>query len=297
MLPDEMYQELIGDAAEVEQGSLEWDMARLGRCTASRFKDVRCKDVYVDMWTLTDQVIDTVGFKGTWLEILAYLEEHKNAETNAIIKNTTINSASSINTLQKKGYLKSVRVKQPYKLTGTAERYLNEILAGLDAGYPVDQFSSPATDWGNQYEPIAIKEYVDYRQKQNNPFFMVESVGFITHPNCESIGGSPDGLTNDEGGAEVKCAKLETNHMAYVRSFDDDGKLIVPKEHKDQVQGCLWLTGRKYWDFIAFNPRINGPHRLHIIREFPDKDYIDNLANDVFQFVKILNKEIKNLNL
>jgi hypothetical protein len=39
-----------------------------------------------------------------------------------------------------------------------------------------------------------------------------------------------------------------------------------PPEHKAQVQGSLWITGRKWWDFCSYSPDMPGKLRLYIFR-------------------------------
>ena len=52
------------------------------------------------------------------------------------------------------------------KLTETAITYLYEVIAEIMTnGLSIDtnEFSSIATDWGNEYEPIARKVYAEYK--------------------------------------------------------------------------------------------------------------------------------------
>ena len=38
--------------------------------------------------------------------------------------------------------------------------------------------------------------------------------------------------------------------------------------YKNQVQSSLWITGRKWWDFMSYYPDM----KPFIIRVFPDKE-------------------------
>ena len=86
----------------------------------------------------------------------------------------------------------------------------------------------------------------------------VKQVGFITKENPQ-CGCSPDGLVGDDGGLEIKCPKLST-HIKYLRS----GKL--PAEYHRQVHGSLYVTGRKWWDFMSYYPGIK-PFIIRVQRD------------------------------
>ena len=163
-----------------------------------------------------------------------------------------------------------------------------------------------ATVWGHENEPQARSEYLKHLEKEN-PFAVVTETGFhklnIDHVMAEYIGGSPDGLVDEDGILEIKCPFSEAVHVANIRrilniskdSEDEEGYTQkthgIPKEYYAQVQGNLWVTGRQYCDFVSFNPRVNGPYRLVICRVDRDDEYIDRLANCVLKFVEILKVE------
>jgi len=56
---------------------------------------------------------------------------------------------------------------------------------------------------------------------------------------------SPDGLIGDYSGVEIKCPAAET-HVKYLLKNE------VPKEHISQIQGAMFVTGRKEWQFISY---------------------------------------------
>jgi len=72
----------------------------------------------------------------------------------------------------------------------------------------------------------------------------VEQVGFCMTDD-ERFGASPDGFVGDDGGIELKNPKA-TTHLGWLREGG------VPAEHLPQVHGCLWVTGRKWWDFMSY---------------------------------------------
>lgn len=59
----------------------------------------------------------------------------------------------------------------------------------------------------------------------------------------------------------------------------------MPTEHRAQVQGILWVTGRAWWDFISFDPRMPEHLQLYIERIERDEAYIATLAAEVERFL------------
>ena len=73
----------------------------------------------------------------------------------------------------------------------------------------------------------------------------------------------------------------------------------LPPIYKPQVQGQLWVTNRKWCDFVSFDPRITS-RPFWKIRVYRDESYIEALSDAVNTFVvelleleaKIINKNI-----
>jgi hypothetical protein len=84
-------------------------------------------------------------------------------------------------------------------------------------------------------------------------------------------------LIDDDGGLEGKCPHDEAVHiLTWLEG--------MPEDHMPQVQGCMFVTGRKWWDFTSFDPRQTASHRLYIQRVYRDDDYIANLEKQILQF-------------
>jgi putative phage-type endonuclease len=106
----------------------------------------------------------------------------------------------------------------------------------------------------------------------------VEQVGFVTLN--DDVGCSPDGFVGDDGLIEIKCPKNRTQYNRFLAS-------VFPKEYNAQIQFQLWVTGRKWCDFISFAPDLMAM-KYFKIRVYPDQDYIDNMQYEVEKFVKEL---------
>jgi len=94
-------------------------------------------------------------------------------------------------------------------------------------------------------------------------FEHVREVGFVELD--EYIGCSPDGLVGEDGGCEIKCPELKAHSRYYAGDIDS--------KYRWQVQGALWVTGRKWWDFVSYLPEAAEPaKRLVVMRVLPDAE-------------------------
>jgi hypothetical protein len=59
-------------------------------------------------------------------------------------------------------------------------------------------------------------------------------------------------------------------------------KGAVPAEHVAQCQGALWVTQRKWLDFVSYWPGLP----LFIKRVYPDVEYIAKLETAVQEFIQ-----------
>ena len=106
-----------------------------------------------------------------------------------------------------------------------------------------DNFSNEDTERGNQLEILAINAYELRTCKK------VKAVGFIQMN--DNAGCSPDGLVDDDGLVEVKCK----NDVNYLRAVVDKK---IDKGYIYQMQMQMLVSGRKWCDFIDFNPNYKN---------------------------------------
>lgn len=94
---------------------------------------------------------------------------------------------------------------------------------------------------GTLHEPIARDRYAEVNG------VTVEQVGFMVRDDWGfRLGASPDGLVGSDGGLEVKCPRAKT-HIQTILTGQ------VPAYNMAQVQACLLVTGRDWWDFVSFS--------------------------------------------
>jgi len=124
----------------------------------------------------------------------------------------------------------------------------------------LEHYSNRHTDRGNEYEPMAATMY---ELETGNT---TKEVAFAEYN--DYVGCSPDRLCNEDGLIEIKCP-------------DDKGFLYallgadIKSEYKWQMQMQMLITGRKWCDFVQFNP--NFKKSMLIRRVYPDKEKQDKL--------------------
>ena len=93
---------------------------------------------------------------------------------------------------------------------------------------------------GVMHEPVARDRYADHTGVK------VRQVGFLVRDDWGfQIGASPDGLIGDDGGLEIKCPRAKT----HIQTIANDE---MPRHYMAQVQACLLVSGRDWWDFVSF---------------------------------------------
>lgn len=137
-------------------------------------------------------------------------------------------------------------------------------------GVPEEGPSGYALQWGREVEPYAREAY---EFASGN---IVTASGFIVHPKYDFAGCSPDGLISTDGGLELKSPKSSKVHL--IRFVEG-----MPEEYKSQVQGCMWVTGRQWWDFASYDPRMPESHRLFRVTIERDESYISLLEEAVLE--------------
>lgn len=140
-----------------------------------------------------------------------------------------------------------------------AKTYIHQLAGERLLGRTEEGFRSEWMDRGREIENEARLLY-EFKNSCD-----VDQVGFIKmdEPLC---GCSPDGLIGEDGGLEIKCPKLST-HIKYALA----GKL--PSDYHRQVMGSLFVSGRKWWDFMSYYPGLDP----FIIRVYPDQAFFGML--------------------
>lgn len=148
----------------------------------------------------------------------------------------------------------------------TRQTYLYKLVGERITGKPAENYRNGAMERGHEVEDQGRAWYELVTETE------VDRVAFIR---CDArrTGISPDGLIGEEGGLEIKSV---APHLLI--GIHESGEF--PGEHKPQVQGSLWVSGREYWDCVAFFPGM-PPFKT---RAYRDEPYIAALAVAVREF-------------
>lgn len=157
----------------------------------------------------------------------------------------------------------------------TRRTYMLKLIGERLTGEASEQFSNIHTDRGHEMEAEARDLYSMLRDAEPR------MVGFLRRG---EVGASPDSLVGDDGLLEIKT-KLPHLHLDLLLAGE------LPKEHKAQCQGQLWISGRQWLDFLSYWPGL-PPFLVRVERDDP---YIEALAKSVGDFVTEMHAAIERI--
>lgn len=146
-------------------------------------------------------------------------------------------------------------------------KYMYTLAGERITGKKEDSYQNSAMLRGIELEDEARKLYELTTDDE------VKTVGICYANEDMKYACSPDGLIGDDGGIEIKVPSLAV-HVEYLLS----GKM--PSEYFQQVQGNMYVTGRKFWIFMSYTPGI----RPLIIRVERDEKFIAALDHEINKF-------------
>lgn len=172
------------------------------------------------------------------------------------------------------------RTKSGY--SASRKNYMAELVCERLTGIPSEHFESAAMKWGTDTEPLARSAY-EARTGE-----LVEEVGFIEHPRIKGFGASPDGLVGKDGGLEIKCPNTATHIDTLLGG-------TVEQKYVYQMQTAMACTGRKWWDFVSFDPRLPENLSYKCIRFYRDTEMVQSIENEVIRFLAELDEMVGRL--
>ena len=174
-------------------------------------------------------------------------------------------TGSEIHKLMKSGRSKD-KVFSDTAITYIYDKIAEIMTNGVSIQYK--DFSSKATDWGNEQEPNAKKFYQDLTGRE------VKKIGFAQY--SDFFGASPDGDVED-GLLECKCPYNSINHVRYLLCEAPEDLQALSPEYYWQVQAEMLATGKKWVDFMSYDPRCTERTCYKIIRFERDEEVMETL--------------------
>lgn len=160
---------------------------------------------------------------------------------------------------------------------------LDDLVAERITGQLTEGFTTSAMQWGIDTEAEARTEYEVLTGEG------VELCGFIRHPSIAWLGASPDGLIGSDGVLEIKCPKTVT-HLHYLANG------TVPPEYRPQVLTQLLVTGRRWADFVSYDPRLGdeyAKHRIFRVRYTPTEEELKMVEAEAVKFLAEVDEKVK----
>ena len=156
--------------------------------------------------------------------------------------------------------------------TAVAERYAADLAIERISG---QQHGEPPKAWvlerGHQMEAAARMHY-----EARTGSFVTEAGICVTDDGL--FGYSTDGLVDDDGLIEIK-APIDSLKILSMWMTGDTS------EYDHQMQGGMWITGRKWCDFIMYAPDLAAVGKdLFIKRVHRNDEFIDAMVAQLAKF-------------
>jgi putative phage-type endonuclease len=167
--------------------------------------------------------------------------------------------------------------------SASRENYMAQLVVERLTQTKTESYTNAAMQWGTDQEPFARAAYEALQG------VMVEEVGFIPHPTIEMAGASPDGLVGDDGLVEIKCPNTAAMIEALLTKK-------VPGKYFTQMQFQIACTGRKWCDYVVFDPRMPAKAQLFVTRVDRDDAYIAEIEAEIVKFLAEVETQVQQLN-
>ncbi len=156
--------------------------------------------------------------------------------------------------------------------SATRANYMAQLIAERLTGTVAEAYTNAAMQHGTETEPEARAAYEFYQG------VTVEQVAFVPHPKIDQAGCSPDGLVDGDGLVEIKCPQT-AGHLETLLGQS------VPIKYEAQMQFQMACCGRKWCDFVSYDPRMPENMRLFIKRVPQNDTFIADVEKEIASFL------------
>lgn len=241
---------------ECPQGESEWYAARCGRITASCFADA-----VSTVGGLTEQQAAYVAqvLAGTAPKDAAAAVGYKALPTSECVR-------------------RALAGERTEEFSDTAKRYAADLSIERVSRQPHGEpFKTWVLERGHTMEEAARRQY-----EARTGSFVTEAGICLTDD--EIFGYSTDGLVDDDGLIEIKAPVDSIKIKAMWLSGDTS-------EYDHQMQGGMWVTGRKWCDFIMYVPDLAAVGKdLFVKRVYRDDAFVDAMVAQLIEFEKLVSE-------
>lgn len=237
-----------------DQGSDAWHRARAGVVTASMFATARKR----------------VG------ELDERQQAYVDGVQSGLDEKVAAKAAGYAAVPKAAGIAKALRGEPVGDYSDEAKSYAFRLAIERISGEPLDEgFETYAMRRGHELEPYARAEL------EVQTGLMVQRAGFVLTDDG-AFGASADGLIGDDDGVELKCfidpLRLRRFHI------DNDASEVF-----EQAQGCMWITGRKWWHIGLYCPALAPVGKQLWWKRFErDEEFIEKMRADLLAFRSVV---------
>lgn len=151
------------------------------------------------------------------------------------------------------------------------------------------QLSTHSVDWGKETENEAVVVFSEKYGFEVYNFGDNQQYVELT----KDVGCTPDGLIEKDFGIETKCPDSKT-HLHYLEKLTIENFKKECTKYYWQIQGSMYITGRKAWFFISYDPRFkNENKRLFVLRIERNDIDISKLEKRLTEAIKIKKQRLK----
>jgi putative phage-type endonuclease len=154
-----------------------------------------------------------------------------------------------------------------------------DLIAERLTGNKNDSYTNSAMNWGVETEPQARVAYEVFSDT------LVDQIAFVDHKTIPNFGCSPDGLVDEDGLIEIKCPNTST-HLEYLETRKP------PTKYMTQMMSQMSVTGRKWCDFVSFDPRLPDGLKLLVVRIKRDDEAIAKIEAEAIKFLAEIDAKI-----
>lgn len=156
--------------------------------------------------------------------------------------------------------------------TAASDKYAADLAIERISGKP---YGAPVKTWvldrGHEMEELAR---IAYEARYG---VMAEEAGLVLSE-CRTFGYSTDGFVGDDGLIEIK-APIDSLKIVEMLETGDTS------EYDHQMQTGMWLTARRWCDFIMYVPDLeNVGKELYVKRIHRNDDFIDAMVIELKKF-------------
>jgi hypothetical protein len=156
--------------------------------------------------------------------------------------------------------------------TAAAEKYAGDLAIERISGKP---YGEPVKAWTlDRGHEMEARARIAYETRHG----LIAEEGGVVKTDDDWFGYSTDGAVGADGLIEIKSPIDSQKIMAMFKTGDVD-------EYIHQMQGGMWITGRKWCDFIMYVPDLESVgNDLYVKRIHRDDDFINAMVDQLMLF-------------